>query len=145
MAGAKKVPHPLDAIEVSAVFPVAPKVLCDGWLDSKAHGDFTGGEAVIEPKIGGAFSAWDGYISGVTRVIEPGRRIVQSWRTTEFSAKDKDSKLEVRFAKAPGGTKVTLKHTDIPRGQGASYKQGWEDYYFKPMRAHFSGKTSKKK
>lgn len=145
MAGAKKARQSFDAIEVSVVFPVAAKVLCDGWLDSKIHSDFTGGEAVIDSKVGGKHSAWDGYISGVTRAVEPGKCIVQSWRTTEFSAKDKDSTIEVLFAKAPGGTKVTLKHTDIPRAQGATYKQGWEDYYFKPMRAYFSGKTKKKK
>ncbi len=145
MAGEKKSAQTHDAIEVSAVFPVTAKVICDGWLDSKTHSDFTGGEAVINPKVGGKHSAWDGYISGVTLAVEPGKRIIQSWRTTEFSAKDKDSKIGVLFAKAPGGTKVTLKHTDIPRGQGATYKQGWEDYYFKPMRAYFSGKTKKKK
>jgi activator of HSP90 ATPase len=134
----KKSAGAMDAITVSATFPVAAKALCEAWLDSKEHSDFTGGEAVIDPKVGGAHSAWDGYISGRTLQIEPGRRIVQSWRTTEFPKGAKDSALEIIFTPVSGGTKVTLKHTGIPKGQGASYKQGWGDYYFDPMAKYFS-------
>jgi activator of HSP90 ATPase len=38
----------------------------------------------------------------------------------------------------PNGTKITLTHTNLPEGQGESYKQGWDDFYFTPMRAYFS-------
>jgi activator of HSP90 ATPase len=36
-----------------------------------------------------------------------------------------------------GKTKVTLIHSNIPEGQADGYKQGWEDFYFKPMREYF--------
>jgi len=26
----------------------------------------------------------------------------------------------------------------IPDGQGENYKQGWKDFYFKPMKKYFS-------
>jgi len=140
MPGKKKPAAKLDAIEVSAVIPADAKRLYEGWLDSKAHSDFTGGEAVIEPKVGGKHTAWDGYISGVTLALESGRRILQSWRTTEFPKDARDSRLEVLFAKAQGGTRITFKHTDIPPGQGESYKQGWDEFYFQPMKRYFSRK-----
>jgi activator of HSP90 ATPase len=46
--------------------------------------------------------------------------------------------VEIILEEVSGGTKVTLIHTKIPDGQGESYKQGWDDFYFTPMRAYFS-------
>ena len=36
------------------------------------------------------------------------------------------------------GTKITIIHSDIPEGQADDYKQGWQDFYFKPMKDYFS-------
>lgn len=36
-----------------------------------------------------------------------------------------------------GGTKVTFVHSDMPEEQVDSYRQGREDFYFKPMKAYF--------
>jgi activator of HSP90 ATPase len=87
---------------------------------------------------GGSFKAWDGYIWGKTLEVEPYRRIVQAWRTSEFPEESPDSRVEILLEESGGETKITLIHTDIPEGQGDSYKQGWEDFYFTPMRAYFS-------
>jgi activator of HSP90 ATPase len=67
-------------------------------------------------------------------------RIVQTWRTTEFPQNAPDSRLEISLEKAKGGTKITIVQTEIPKGQGASYHQGWIDYYFTPMKRYFAGK-----
>ena len=98
----------------------------------------TGSAARVSARKGGAFTAWDGYISGKTLELEPDTRIVQSWRTTDFDEASPDSHLEISFRKAKGGTRVTLKHTLIPSGQTEGYRQGWIDYYFAPMKAYFS-------
>lgn len=71
------------------------------------------------------------------RPLEPGRRIVQSWRTSDFEATDPDSQIEVLLEEVPDGTKITLRHTGIPDGQ-SGYEQGWRDNYFDPMREYFS-------
>ncbi|UCG00108.1 MAG: hypothetical protein JSV89_11340 [Spirochaetaceae bacterium] len=55
-----------ESFELSEVFPVGRKELYLAWLDSKKHGEFTGAEAVIDPAVGGRFTAWDGYIEGTT-------------------------------------------------------------------------------
>jgi len=123
----------------------SPQEVFGAWLNSKGHSDFTGAKAEIDPKIGGKFTAWDGYISGRTLKIEKGKksdkwRIVQSWRTTEFLKDTPDSKIEVLFEKKGDGTKLTLIHTKIPEGQEDMYKEGWKDYYFKPMKEYFKRK-----
>ncbi|HZY42176.1 MAG TPA: SRPBCC domain-containing protein, partial [Anaerolineae bacterium] len=94
--------------------------------------------AQIDPRVGGAHSAWDGYITGTTLELETDRRIVQSWRTSEFPADSPDSRLEIVLEAVAGGTRLTLKHSNIPAGQGASYESGWAENYFEPMTAYFS-------
>ena len=122
---------------VSDVLPANPMAVYDAWMSSDGHSGMTGGTAEIDPCVGGEFSAWDGYISGRTLALEPGRRIVQAWRTSEFESTDDDSQLEVLLEEVPEGTKITLHQTAVPDGQ-SGYEQGWRDNYFDPMRAYFS-------
>lgn len=99
---------------------------------------------MIEPRLGGSFSAWDGYIRGTTLELEPYRRILQSWRSSDFPEGSKDSKLEVLFEEVGKGARITLLQSDVPEGQEQQLKQGWLDFYFKPMREYF-GRADKKK
>jgi hypothetical protein len=36
-------------------------------------------------------------------------------------------------------TQVILNHSDMPEEQVDLYRQGWEDFYFKPMKDFFGG------
>lgn len=128
-----------ESFEVSTFLPkISAERIYRAWLDSQDHSAFTGSPAEIDPGVGGKFSAWDGYISGITLEVEPFRRILQAWRTTEFPEHSPDSQLEILIEEVDNGAKVTLIHSDIPDGQGEDYLQGWEDYYFKPMQRYFS-------
>jgi activator of HSP90 ATPase len=129
----------LETIELSIILPVSPEKLYRAWLDSAEHTAFTGGAANIEPQVGGAFSAWDGYIRGVTLVLEPYQRIVQTWRSSDFPEASANSRLEVLLDEVEAGTKLTLIHSEIPDGQGEEYRQGWVESYFNPMEEYFSG------
>jgi activator of HSP90 ATPase len=123
---------------VSAVIKAPAKKIYDAWLNSEGHARMTGGSARVSDKVGAEFEAWDGYIRGKNLILEPGKRIVQSWRTSEFSGDEKDSRIEVTFEKAEEGTKVTIHHTNLPP-HGKQYKQGWIDNYFEPMKKYFKG------
>lgn len=122
---------------LSDIIPATPRRVYDAWLDSKAHGAMTGSKARISAKEGAAFTAWDGYISGRNVTLEPGRRIVQSWRTTKFTTADPDSQIEVLLEPVPGGTKLTLHHTNVPDGHTSYRDGGWQKNYFTPMKAYF--------
>jgi len=98
---------------------------------------------MIDPKNGGNFTAWDGYIQGKNLELVPGRKIVQSWRTSEFPSRSPDSRIEILLEGTKSGTKITIAHTNIPDGQGEGYRQGWLDYYFKPMKEYFGKKKSR--
>ena len=126
-----------ESIKVSARFPVSPERLYRAWLDSSEHGRFTGGGADIEPVVGGRFMSWDDYITGMLLQLDHARRVVMTWRTTEFPDDAPDSRLEVLFEPEGEGTRLTLVHTDIPTGDGDKYEDGWIDYYFEPMQRYF--------
>jgi uncharacterized protein YndB with AHSA1/START domain len=74
--------------EVSSELPADPTTIYSAWMSSEGHSAMTGAAASVDPAIGGAFTAWDGYIEGRTLSLEPGLRIVQSWRTSEFAYHD---------------------------------------------------------
>jgi activator of HSP90 ATPase len=107
------------------------------WLTSDGHSAMTGSPAKVDGRAGGDFTAWDGYIWGSFLELEQDRKIVQSWRTSEFPEEAEDSRVEIMLEEKGGETQITLVHTDIPEGQAESYKQGWEDFYFKPMKKYF--------
>lgn len=125
--------------ELSELFTQTPAVLYAAWLDAGEHSRMTGSPAEVSGEVGDTFQAWDGYIEGRILELEPGRRILQRWRTTEFSESDEDSLLEILFEAEGAGTRVTLRHTNLPE-HGMQYHQGWVDAYFKPMKAYFKGK-----
>ena len=128
-----------ESITLWEIFPASPREIYDAWLSS-AHGKMVGSTATVDPRVGGAFTAWDGYIRGTTLELEPYRRIVQAWRTTEFSAAHPDSRLELLLEQVEGGTRLTIRHTEIPEGQSASLEQGWIDNYYRPMKEYFARK-----
>ena len=119
------------------VIAAKPPKLYQAWLSSEGHTAMTGSPANVDSNVGGEFSAWDGYIFGKTLELTPNQRIVQSWRTSEFPEDAPDSHVEVDLEEVPEGTKLTLTHSNMPEDQVDSYRQGWEDFYFKPMREYF--------
>ena len=129
-----------EKIRCSVILPASAEEIYTAWLDSKKHGAFTGDKAKIDAKVGGKFTAWGGYILGKTLELEPFKRIVQAWRTTDFPEEAPDSKLEVVLEAEGKGTCFTLFHSNITDGQGDEYLKGWEDYYFEPMKAFFGAK-----
>jgi uncharacterized protein YndB with AHSA1/START domain len=133
-----------ESITLWEIFPASPREIYDAWLSS-AHGKMVGSTATVDPRVGGAFTAWDGYIRGTTLELEPYRRIVQAWRTTQFSAASPDSRLELLLEQVEGGTRLTIRHTEIPEGQGATYEQGWIDKYFRPMKEYFARKREEER
>ena len=124
------------SFEISATLPSDPESVYAAWLDSAKHSAMTGGAAEVSDKVGESFTAWDGYISGKNIELLPGKRIVQAWRTVEFSEDEPDSQLEINFETHDAGTLITIRHNNLPL-HGEQYEQGWVDNYFEPMKDYF--------
>ncbi|MDA1316751.1 MAG: SRPBCC domain-containing protein [bacterium] len=126
-----------ESLILKETFETEPSVIYNAWLDSESHSKMTGGAAQCSKVVGDSHSAWDGYIWGKNVELITNKKIVQTWRTSEFDEKDEDSILTIEFVeKSEGKTELTLTHTSIPVGQ-TQYKQGWIEYYFDPMKDFF--------
>src|SRR6266849_5821913 len=130
-----------ESIQVSGGVRAPPDRIYEAWLDSAEHSAMTGGRATIDANVGGRFTAWDGYIEGATLELEPGRRILQRWRTSEFPPGAADSLVEIRLEPLEEGTRIIFLHSEIPEGQRTKYEQGWREHYLDPMDRYFAAAT----
>jgi uncharacterized protein YndB with AHSA1/START domain len=128
----------MNRFTVSAEVAADPQAVYEAWLDGAQHSEMTQSPATASLEVGGEFTAHDGYINGVNLELENGRRVLQTWRTTEFGDSDPDSSIEVTFEKSDTGTLVTLRHWNIPTGQAEGYESGWQEFYFTSMQEYFS-------
>ena len=124
---------------VSTVIPASPAEIYDAWLDSIAHSEMTGGEAIMSDEVGAEVSAWDGYITGRILELVPGGRIVQSWRTVEFDEQIEDSIVTILLQETKDGT-LSLEHSNVPDEHKSYEEGGWQSNYFEPMVAYFGDK-----
>jgi activator of HSP90 ATPase len=125
--------------EQSATVPASPEAVYDAWMSSAGHAAMTGADATVDPVVGGNFIAWNGFIWGRTLSLEPSRRIVQSWRTSEFAESDADSEIEVTLEPVDAGTLLYLVHRNVPSDQRGYENGGWQGSYFEPMTRYFGG------
>jgi activator of HSP90 ATPase len=134
-----------ESIELSRFLPATPDRIYLAWLNGPDHAAMTGSPATVaSTEVGGTFTAWDGYIDGVHVALEPGRRIVQAWRSDDFPAEAPESYLEVLLEPARGGTMLTLRHRDLPEGQGPGILAGWDEFYLEPMTRYFTAEARRR-
>jgi activator of HSP90 ATPase len=97
---------------------------------------WSGAEAVMEPVAGTEFSLWDGDITGLNLEFEPGKKIVQEWYFEDEEDISPDHKSLVTIKLHPDGnaTDVELLHINIPDEAFDNIVEGWDRYYFGPLK-----------
>ena len=127
-------------IRQTVFLTVPPAEVYDAFLKAKKHAGFTQSKATCDASIGGEFTAYDGYIFGTILELEEGRRIVQKWQTTEWPADAQPSIVEIILKEKEGATELTMVHSSVPAEQAESYRQGWIDYYWDPLKEYFQNR-----
>jgi activator of HSP90 ATPase len=120
-------------IRQTASFKANPHEVYEALMDSKKHSKFSGGKASISRKVGGKISAYDGYIDGVNLDLVPDEKIVQTWRGSDWP-EGHYSTVTFKIEKTPTGSKLTFLHKGVPVEFYEDIKQGWIDWYWKPMK-----------
>ncbi len=123
---------------LTTIIPASAQEIYDAWLDSLEHSEMTGGPATMSDEVGADVSAWGGYITGRNLELVPGARIVQSWRTSEFTDELEDSIITVTLEEVDDGTLLTLEHSNVPDAHRSYEEGGWQSNYFEPMVAYFA-------
>lgn len=118
-------------IEQSVFLAAPPKMVYQTYLTSAGHTAMTA-PARISPKAGARFTAFDGLLSGTNLLLEPGRLIVQRWRSVSFKPADPDSILILTLYPERKGTRLHLVHVNVPSHDFKGVTKGWKKYYWKP-------------
>ena len=125
------------SIRQTVTFAAEPKAVYDALMSSKEHAAFTHSNTKISPKVGGAFTTGDGYISGKNLELVPGKRIVQQWRGDEEGWPEDHFSIATFSFKAVGKkTRLTFAQSGIPAEFADAIAQGWKDFYWEPLRAY---------
>jgi activator of HSP90 ATPase len=112
-----------------------PHELYERLMDSKKHAKLTGDKTKMSRKVGGRFTAGDGWISGFNVELVKDKLIVQAWR-----GNDDDwpagyySAVRFRFTKVPGGTRLDFLYSGVPAVAYAGIRDGWREYYWEPLK-----------
>ncbi len=114
-----------------------PDEVYEAYVDPEKHSEFTGSPAKGAPRVGGRFTAWDGYISGKFLELEKGKKVVHEWKTTEWPPGYPPSVVELTFKAKGKRTVLTMVHSKAPAEQAESYAEGWTDYYWEPLKRYF--------
>jgi uncharacterized protein YndB with AHSA1/START domain len=124
-------------IRQTVTIPAPPLVVYRALMDSRTHARFTGSPAKISPRVGGRFTTYDGYAEGRHLELVPGRKIVQTWRASDWPA-GQYSTATFALARSGTGTALTFTQAGVPDEDAAAIRQGWREFYWIPLRALFA-------
>ena len=107
-------------------------------MDSKKHSKFTESKAKISRVVGGSFSIYEGEITGKNVELIQDKKITQTWRgESDHWPKGYYPTITLVFEPVDEGTLIKFTHADIPEGAYESVKEGWDNYYWEPLKDMF--------
>ena len=125
----------IKSIEEEIVIMSTPHEIYEVFMDAKKHSKLTESIARVSREIGGSFSIYEGALSGKNIELIQDKKIVQTWRGDgENWPKRYYSTITLIFEPDDKGTLIKFTHVDIPEGAYESVKEGWDTYYWKPLK-----------
>ena len=122
-------------IEQEITIKCTPHEIYEAFMNSKIHSKFTEGKAKISRDIGGNFSVFEGSINGKNIELIQDQKIIQSWRSDgENWPKGYYSTITIILELTDEGTLIKFTHVDIPEGAIESVKEGWNTFYWEPLK-----------
>jgi len=120
-------------INQTVTFKASAHEVYETLMDAKKHAELVGDEAKISKKVGAKFRIYGGEIEGVNLELVPDKKIVQSWRYSDWP-KGHYSKATFLLEESKGSTKLTFTQAEVPEALYEDVSQGWKDYYWQPMK-----------
>jgi len=124
-------------------FLASANTLYDLYMNSQLHSDATNSKAECADAEGGTMMAHDGYIHGKFLHLIPGKKIVQTWRCTDWDNSDRDSILILTFEESQGKCFLTMTHEGVPDNQYDNLKKGWTGNYWQLWKEYLSAEKRK--
>lgn len=122
-------------IRQSVTIAAGARDVYEALADSKRHARFTRDKARISRKVGGAFSCYGGYITGINLELAPGRLIVQAWRSKGWP-EGHYSVVSFRLsALGPKRTRLDFVQIGVPAGDVKAKSAGWKEHYWTRLKS----------
>jgi uncharacterized protein YndB with AHSA1/START domain len=126
-------------ITQSVTLSARPAAVFAALMDEKQHSAFTNDLANIDPRVGGPFSCYGGYINGVTVELVPDKLIVQAWRSRGWP-KGFYSLVTFALRRAKRGrTNLRFTQLGVPARDFKAKSNGWRSHYWEPLKRHLAG------
>ena len=121
-------------IKLTETFNTSNIELYDILLNARKFSKIMGGKASNPMKVGGKFSYFDDYVSGVNKELVPGKKIVQDW-TCEDLPKGTFTKLTIEInKKTEKTTDLILTQDNVPDEFAEDFTEMWKSIYFEPIK-----------
>lgn len=118
-------------------FPVVPGRVYETIMGSKQFGEATNALAQIGSEAGASFSCFDGKITGRNVDLVQNKRIVQAWRSGNWS-EGIYSIVRFELTAHDGGTRLIFDHTGFPVEHFTDLKGGWQKMYWDQLQRYFA-------
>jgi activator of HSP90 ATPase len=103
--------------------------------------DWSGGNALIEKKVGGAFMMFDGWVKGSILKITD-NELWYTWKPSDWDAVTPASEVHYKLDPVEHGTEVKVEHTGFPNAEEMeSHKKGWDEFFFGPMGEYLANRN----
>ena len=122
------------SIEMTFHVNATPDEVFELLTDQEKVALWGGGKSILEPKVGGKFEMFDGWVHGKVLDYNPGKSLSYTWRPEDFKQDWADSVVSYHLSASKGGTEVKLEHHKLPTQKEAmNHESGWEDHVFGPI------------
>jgi len=124
---------------VQRVLPAPPDVVFDEWLDPAGMTEWMcprparAVKIMLEPSVGGALridiedSGASLYVTGQFVELDRPRRLRFTWSCSDWADPSVQSEVTVTLeGHGAGETLMTIEHEQLPPGQAAPHRRGWE-------------------
>ena len=105
-------------------------------LSSEKHTKLIGDTAEISDRVDETFKTFSGYAEGKNVELIPGKKIVQTWRASDWP-EDHYSTITFELEGSEEGAVINFTQIDIPEGRVEEYEAGWQNNYWSPMQEFF--------
>lgn len=122
-------------IEQEIIIKSTPHEIYEVFMDSKKHSKLTESKTKVSRELGGSFSSFEGSLTGKNVELVQDKKIVQTWRGDgENWPKGYYSTITLVLEPIDKGTLIKFTHLDIPEKAYESVKEGWDVYYWEPLK-----------
>ncbi|HTP13596.1 MAG TPA: SRPBCC domain-containing protein [Bacteroidota bacterium] len=125
-------------ISMTATVKATPSEVFTALTDSKTIHRWSGQKGTVQPKIGGKFEFFDGWVKGKVLAYEKGKTVSYTWHTADMKNEVEPSIVRFTLSSSKWGTKISLKHSGLPDEKSRKEHQGgWTEFVFDPLKEFF--------